>query len=67
MVVATRKVFVGPYGISAESLYTLDFRLETLDSPVEGILCEKGKLLTEITGYTQRSLLTLQDTPKGPY
>ena len=34
---------------------------------LDAILCEKGKILTAITGDTHRSLLTLQGTPAVPY
>ena len=34
---------------------------------LDAILCEKGKVLTDITGYTKRSLLTSQGTTTGPY
>ena len=47
------------------------FRLKTLkpsySASVYSILCEKGKLLTDIAGYGNGSLLTLQGTEMSSY
>ena len=43
------------------------FQGKSRGSTLNAILCEKGKILTDVTGYTYRSLLTSQGTPTGPY
>ena len=53
-----------PYDLNIFQLKTLD---PSYSKSVHSILCEKRKVLTDITGYKYWSLLTLHSTTTGPY
>ena len=44
---------------------TFNLKSQLHEVALDAILCEKGKILTDITGYTNRSFLTLQNTATG--
>ena len=46
---------------------TFQLEAQSRGSVFNAILCEKGKIIADTTGYTYRSLLTLQHTPMSPY
>ena len=46
---------------------TFNLKSQLHEVALDAILCEKGKVLTDITGYTNRSLLTSEGTTMGPY
>ena len=45
---------------------TFNLKSQLHEVALDAILCEKGKVLTDIAGYTNMSLLTSQGTLTGP-
>ena len=55
------------YTVTFNDKCTFNLITQSQEVAFDAIFCEKGKVLTNITGYTNRSLLTLQGILTGPY
>ena len=65
-IINSRQVGADPVAVYyLKNTYNLELRSH--EYVVPAVLCEQGKILTDITGYIHWSLLILQHTPMSPY